>query len=293
MKRAGKIIGILAGSCIFLGVIFVTVGFLCGIGNYLDTEMPNLRHFYSKIRDNEFIVSQESDDMALKIGTSETMSEEYSYSDMETPFDEILANIEYGELVITTGDSFHIDSNNPGFESYVEDGILNVNDYQESGKNIITITVPRDYTLSDVDIDAGAAQVTIEGLKANSVDLSIEAGTMTLKNTIVYEEASFEVGTGQLMAYGLQAYDADFECGAGKVDIEGELFGESSMETGVGSMKASLKGNYTFYADKGIGSILINGVNYSSRDDDWDDDSERSLDLACGIGKIEIQTTNN
>lgn len=293
MKRAGKIIGILAGSCIFLGVIFVTVGFLCGIGNYLDTELPNLRHFYSKIRDNEFIVSQESDDMALKIGTSETMSEEYSYSDMETPFDEILANIEYGELVITTGDSFHIDSNNPGFESYVEDGILNVNDYQESGKNIITITVPRDYTLSDVDIDAGAAQVTIEGLKANSVDLSIEAGTMTLKNTIVYEEASFEVGTGQLMAYGLQAYDADFECGAGKVDIEGELFGESSMETGVGSMKASLKGNYTFYADKGIGSILINGVNYSSRDDDWDDDSERSLDLACGIGKIEIQTTNN
>lgn len=119
----------------------------------------------------------------------------------------------------------------------------------------ITIVIPKDFVLEEVDMEIGAGQAEIDSLCAESLDIEVGAGQADLINLDVqYFNAS--AGAGQINAklVGSESdYNYDVECGIGEIEI-----GESSFS---GFAKD------TYIENPG---------------------AKRELDIECGVGQIVI-----
>ena len=156
------------------------------------------------------------------------------------------------------------------------------------------------------------------GMKLDTLDLSVGAGTARLKNaSTVYGKADIEVGAGKLEAVALNvasnvcievgagnasianliAATADIECGVGKMSVKGAVAGDCNIECGVGNIEMYLdaaESDYNYDIDCGIGSVYINGSKrgglLASSADMAHAGARGTIKLQCGIGKIELIT---
>lgn len=156
------------------------------------------------------------------------------------------------------------------------------------------------------------------GMKLDTLDLSVGAGTARLKNaSTVYGKADIEVGAGKLEAVALNvagnicievgagnasianltAATADIECGVGKMSVKGTVAGDCNIECGVGNIEMYLdaaESDYNYDIDCGIGSVYINGSKrgglLASSADMAHAGAKGTIKLQCGIGKIELIT---
>lgn len=194
----------------------------------------------------------------------------------------------------------------------LENGVLQV-DTSEANKKI---------SLTDKNRSAiEKQQVTIYvpcGMKMETLDLSIGAGTARLKNaSTVYGKADIEVGAGKLEATSLAveghidievgagnasianltAATADISCGVGKMSVKGAIAGDCDIECGVGNIEMYLdaaESDYNYDIDCGIGSVYVNGSKrgglFASSADMAHAGARGTIKLQCGIGKIELIT---
>jgi len=194
----------------------------------------------------------------------------------------------------------------------LENGVLQINACEANKKISLT-----DKNRSSLE----KQEVTIYvpcGMKLDTLDLSVGAGTARLKNvSTVYENADIEVGAGKLEAatltvekhidievgagnasvVNLTAATADIDCGVGKMAVKGAVAGDCSIECGVGNIEMYLdaaESDYNYDIDCGIGSVYINGSKrgglFASSADMMHADAKGTVKLACGVGKIELIT---
>lgn len=203
-------------------------------------------------------------------------------------------DISAARLYIVQGDSFFLESNLEKLEIREEEGKLSLRESEKSwfflgSEGFVTLTVPEDCVLNQVEISTGAAEVNLEGLTAREVELSLGAGKAELHGLTALDSGKLEGGAGKITLENAALHNFRLELGVGTLDFSGSLTGSSTLDCGVGSVTMRLAGtreDYTFSVEKGLGSISIAGE--SASDGAVVGSGPNALSVTGGIGSIRI-----
>jgi hypothetical protein len=153
----------------------------------------------------------------------------------------------------------------------------------------VTVYIPSDFVAENVKISAGAGDVTIEALTTEKLDFEAGAGNLTGTN-IKAEKVKLDGGVGEISLEQVEFSDTDVDSGVGNITLQGVLKGKNKIDCGIGEVTLNIEGStddYNLKVDKGLGSISINGEEYS--DLNWDNlTADNSLDIDGGVGDIDI-----
>lgn len=198
-------------------------------------------------------------------------------------------------LTIETGDSFNVKySDNVtvkqnGNELKIEDQGFH---WVFSKPRIkVVLTIPRDYTFTDADIDTGVGTAFIADLNVRDLDLNIGVGKTTVENLTVTNFAEIDGGVGELSVLDSEIHKLDLSVGVGKTSLSTKISADSTIDAGVGELNLSLTDsldNYSIYTEKGIGSIRLNGEQTSN--ENTYGSGFHKIRIHGGIGSIRITT---
>lgn len=158
--------------------------------------------------------------------------------------------------------------------------------FWHNNKNSIKIYIPKN-TVEKLKLDVGAGKVTINNIDANSIKLEHGAGYVLIKDS-EFKKADIEGGAGKLEINSSTIHNLSFETGVGNSSItSSQILGKSNIAVGVGNVSVGLEGSkedYTLYAEKGIGSIKIDGEKISGKTGTGDNE----IHIEGGIGNIDV-----
>lgn len=173
----------------------------------------------------------------------------------------------YANLIIEVGNNFHVQTNTNNIEYKQSNNQLvvkekNANLFNSNNQRTITITIPVDTVLDTVSIEAGAGEIQIEKMATKNLDLEIGAGTVNITDLQVTQKAKIEGGAGRLEMLSGEIANLDLEMGIGDLMLATSLSGNNKIDAGIGKLELTLTDgldNYVIRANKGIGSIKIDG----------------------------------
>lgn len=142
---------------------------------------------------------------------------------------------------------------------------------KEAGSYILY--VPETLTLEEINITAGAGELTVRGITSMEMELNLGAG-----NTVLTD---------------ISIDDTEVRCGAGNVDLNGKLQGDINIECGVGNVTMTLEGkktDYNYDIATGIGGMHIAGTTYGTLDRSVNEDNGApyTIEMTGGVGEVEI-----
>ena len=203
-------------------------------------------------------------------------------------------NINNTNVEIKEGSKLEVSTNNNDLIYENEEGNIDISDkglnvYNAANNYELIITIPTKTILTSTDMTIGAGKITIDALNSDKLYMDLGASKTTIDNLIVTKYAKVNGGAGKITIKNGELNNADLDLGVGKSDITCDITGDSSIDTGVGSLKLNLlkaKEDYTFIIEKGVGSITFNGENID--DDVAIGSGINTLEIEAGVGKVEI-----
>ena len=224
------ILGIVTVGCIIYGTVYHVGGGL-----------RNLRH------SGIFISDDDSDgklSLHFDFDTDEEKNDEHNLNQQLEAFSKIKINSSIMEIRIQEGDAFYINSywNREWLrpEVSVRNGELIVE--QHSGKKNkagtnncrVTITVPADTKLGDIDIDSNVGEIKLRKLEAEDVSINLNVGEISLRD-VSFDNVSIDNNVGEVSIYTdarLDDYDISLSTDVGDVNVEGNRFKHSYNHKG-------------------------------------------------------------
>ena len=196
-------------------------------------------------------------------------------------------------LIIKKGDTLNITADNVSKRFKVNEEIntltikeKSVNVFRNKSISKVIITIPNN--LNDLSIDFGAGKLEISDINTSRFNLDQGAGKVTITN-LISGKTDIDGGAGELNIKSSVLEDLDLDMGAGKFYFSGSLHGNNKIEQGIGELILDLNGNdYTIKASKGLGSITINGEDYSKNTTVGE--GVNNIKIDGGIGSIIINT---
>lgn len=196
-------------------------------------------------------------------------------------------------LVIKKGDTLNITADNVSkrFKVNEESDTLtikekSVNVFRNQSISKVIITIPNN--LKDLSIDFGAGKLEISDINTSRFNLDQGAGKVIINN-LISGKTDIDGGAGELNIKSSVLEDLDLDMGAGKFYFSGSLHGNNKIEQGIGELILDLNGNdYTIKASKGLGSITINGEDYSKNTTVGE--GVNNIKIDGGIGSIIVNT---
>ena len=226
-----------------------------------------------------------------EVGRDEKVEKEFD----NTQIAKLKIDIEYATLTIQQGDKFKVASNTSNVEArQSEDELVirekNVNLFRQNSPRRIIITVPKNTILDTIKIAAGAGEIKTEKLECKKLDLDIGAGKTTIQDLNVTQKAKIEGGAGKVEILSGEIANLNLDMGVGMFKMVSSLLGDTKINAGVGKLEVTLKNGidkYTIKANKGIGSITIDGKEVS--DGATYGKGENTIRVEGGIGSITIK----
>lgn len=233
------------------------------------------------------------------VGSGKTISESKSFEDVKS----ISADPGVGSLFIKVGENDKVEvvaenvsdnftaekSSNGTLKIKCKYSVDIFNEDTLNGKSKVTIYLPEGFVADKAEINAGAGNINIEALAAKELIVNAGAGNIEGEN-VSADEADLNGGVGNITLEDVNLTNVKMECGVGNIDLQGSIHGDSSFDCGVGDMDIELTDSsdaYNIEADKGLGSIYIDGEKYS--DLNWHNTTaENTLKINGGVGNVEI-----
>lgn len=242
MKKFTKVSLIISGICLAAGIGLCISGFALGYrpGNFLGHRQERVALVDSGAY--EFAYNQEYEDIfiiKLSVGASDCRIQSY---------DGTSVRVEAGSIKLVdckkTGDELRI--------SYGDDVSLGMLMDEEEG--FIRIYVPENTELELLKLEGGAANVSVEKLSCETVDMEVGAGAF-----------SYQGSVSKTMAV---------ECGVGSVEVQLE-----------GEMK-----DFNYELDCGLGSVIIeDGPSIVGIGEErLNNQADKKMELECGLGSISV-----
>lgn len=221
-----------------------------------------------------------------EIGKSDTISSLY-------------IDISSSSLIIKTGESFKVESNNPNITYKEENGRVILREkgnswFKDNDNAALVISIPDNLILGKTEIDSGAGILEISDFKTDILELDLGAGKVNINNLVVNSETIIDGGAGEVTIENSSLKNLDLDMGVGKFTLNAEILGSSEIEHGVGEAIINLIGSeedYQIYIDKGIGSITIDG-NTLGKDTTYGN-GRNKIDIEGGVGSITVNFQNN
>lgn len=207
---------------------------------------------------------------------------------------EIKTELSASSLEIKTGDSFQVESNSKNIEYKMDNKCLVIKEKKSTlpfhwNQVKVTVTIPKGTVFQTAEIGAGAGEVDIEELIADSLKIELGAGELQAKTLIANSNARIDGGAGSVSVTDGALHNAALDMGVGELDYNGTLTGFSRVDYGIGETQLSLTGNendYQISLDKGVGEATLNGMKMG--DDSVYGTGTNRIEIDGGIGEIDI-----
>lgn len=209
-------------------------------------------------------------------------------------FTEMKTELSAASLEIKTGDQFRIDSNHKYIDCREEDGCLVIKEKKSTfpGRFAdvrVVVTIPEGTVFQTAQIGAGAGEVDIEELAADSLTLELAAGELNAGKLTAAKQARIDGGAGSVSIKEGSLHNADIDMGVGELEYTGTLTGRARIDYGVGETNLVLTGSekdYEISLDKGVGEATLNGRKMS--DDAVYGSGNNRIEIDGGVGELEI-----
>ena len=206
--------------------------------------------------------------------------------------------IAFTNLTIKRGDSLKVETDNNNIRFNQENEKLEIKEknnkwFSNYEEKKLILYLPEDIEFKKVKINTGAGKIDIEDLKTENLAFELGAGETKIQRLTVSNECEIEGGAGKLSIRESLINDLDLDMGVGEVNLNSELTGKNQINAGVGSLNIDLQGEkelYKIQADKGLGTIKIDGKEISNGETFGD--GENYIEVDGGIGNIDIDFTN-
>ena len=202
--------------------------------------------------------------------------------------------INAADFKIVSADEFSVESNLKYLSVFEKDGVLKIVDEAKSNSNysdaILTLYVPNGAVFNDVDIETGAAKMTVDTLSASSVELKLGAGDVRFESLNASSEVDIEGGAGQITIINGTLNDLSLEMGMGELNLTAAVFGNSDLKFGVGESNVTLigsKDDYKVDIEKAIGNITVDGKTVT--DFGSGGNAQNHIEIEGGIGTINLK----
>ena len=225
------------------------------------------------------------DKVDIETFSEEKVFEQYTKMDLEIAASNVIIKAE--------GDTYKVETYQLPKSTKIENknGTLEIKDTKKftiPQESQITIYVPTETNLEELELDMGAGVVDIENINSNKVDFSFGAGSVNIKN-LVSTNAEIECGAGEVIIEDSDLTNTKLDAGVGKLVYTGYMKGNSKVNCGIGEVNLKLAGGeeiYTIDAEKGIGDIKINANKIANEIITGNGENKISID--GGIGNINI-----
>ena len=260
----------IGGWMIVVGIIVLAIGIISlvavgGIGHYIKYEDV----LVEEQAENVTKIKIDSASVDIKI-VNGGQTDKITYEGKDVPTDYIGFEID--------GDTAKIYKKKKSF-SIIGFGSLNM-----FGKETkITLTVP-DKLYDELDMDAGAGTIKLDGFKVEKADLDCGAGDFSAENC-KFDKLDMDCGAGNIDILDCEIGSLDLDCGAGNVKFSGKLTEKGKIDCGAGDVDIRIDGAYMDYdldVDKGIGDVNIEKGSAQGTGADI------PLDIDCGAGDVDI-----
>ena len=224
----------------------------------------------------------------FSVNNNINMNENYS-----SEIKNIKIDIGTSNLVIKKGDTLNVTADNVSkrFKVNEESDTLtikekSVNVFRNQKASKVIITIPNN--LKDLSIDFGAGKLEISDINTSRFNLDQGAGKAIINN-LISGKTDIDGGAGELNITNSRLEDLDLDMGTGRFYFSGHIVGNSKIDQEVGELILDLYGDdYIIKASKGLGSITINGENYSK--DTTVGEGANDIKIDGGIGSIIVNT---
>lgn len=198
-------------------------------------------------------------------------------------------------IVIKSGNEFRVEANNlkNKFFSNEINGTLKIREekawfWNSNNQGLITIYIPKEITLNELQVDCGAGKIEIGNVNVNEFDLNQGAGVVTIENC-KFNIAKIDGGAGEMKVRNSVLNNLKMDAGIGRVNVVAEITGDSKIACGIGDTNITLLGNkedYYIKTEKGMGNIKINNINQN--DNSTYGLGKNKLKIESGMGNINV-----
>lgn len=219
-----------------------------------------------------------------------------------THIEEMNIELAYTNLQIKTGNSFKVETDNSKISFSENNGKIIIKEekhnwlWRNNDIGDLIIYIPENLvTLSDVNIEAGAGEITINSLETKELHLNLGAGKVYIENLIVDKETNIDGGAGKLEIISGEINNLDLDMGVGEIVLQSNLTGKSDIDAGIGNLNIELLGNkesYKIEVDKGLGNIDIDNKDIVGEKQAWGN-GENYIKIDGGIGNISVDFKEN
>ncbi len=193
----------------------------------------------------------------------------------------------------------YIEAENAGkLQAYLEDGVLFVKAvrpsslFDEIKNSSITLYLPEDCQLMQMEVSLGAGQLRMKELKVEEIDAEIGAGQLLLENMEPYA-MELSLGAGEMIAENVSLGTLSAEIGAGNMEFSGAIRENAEIECSMGNVSMKLAGKETdFNYDLSCvaGNMEIGGDKYSgaAMEREIGNGASKYIEVDCSMGNVEI-----
>ena len=207
-------------------------------------------------------------------------------------------DVAFTNLIIKKGDNLIAETNNKDINCKQNNQNLQIKEKQHNwlsrnNKGDLVVYIPENLEFEKVKINAGAGKIQIENINTENLYLELGAGETIIEKLNVKDDCKIESGAGKVSIISGNINELNLDMGVGKFEITSAITGNSKINAGIGNLELNIQGNkenYTIKADKGIGSIKIDGK--EAADDVIYGDGENTIKIDGGIGSINIDFEN-
>lgn len=229
---------------------------------------------------------------------------DYEEDDLGTADDihSIEINLKAGVLNIeeSEDDTYRMSADNVyKVKCYMEDHVLYIrgvgikNDYKGIKRQSITLYVPKDAKLQDVDIELGAGTGRISSLVADKLYMEVGAGELK-GDHITADSMDIQVGAGRVDMKNCVAGDIDYEIGMGSACYQGRLDGDAEVSCNMGSAELKIEGreeDYDYRIKCALGAVNVGSRQFTGISDEkrLDNSTGNVISLDCAMGNITVK----
>lgn len=209
--------------------------------------------------------------------------------------DSLKVDVAAVDLTIQQGDAFSVETTGRYVTCEQKGGTLTVKEtrrgwFGTSRTGSLTITIPAGQSLNKADISTGAGIVKLDLLQADTLELELGAGEVTLNGLDIARRTDIDGGAGKITVQDCRLTGLDLDMGVGELTLTAALLGESDMDLGIGAADLTLTGSaedYRIRINKGLGSVKLDGENM--KENTFYGNGANRLELDGGVGDVSIR----
>lgn len=233
--------------------------------------------------------------LGLKQDIEQSINSEMVATNLENTGVETLdIEIAFTNLTIKTGETLKIETDNNNINYKQENQKLEIKEKNNKWfvnyvEKELILYLPENIKFEKVKISTGAGKIDIEALNTDNLYFELGAGETQIQNLNVSKECEIDSGAGKLSILNGTINDLDLDMGVGEVNLTSSLTGKNEINAGVGNLNIDLQGekeSYKIQADKGIGSVKIDGKEIY--DGETFGDGANHIEVDGGVGNIKI-----